>query len=67
MSDLSDNKPITIERLEAALDFLAELISTHPDGQNAMPIFVFLEAELAAMQKQEDQMSRVRARLKRST
>lgn len=60
-------EPITIERLECALDRLAEIMVTMgDDGRHYLPIYDRIESELESMRANEDRMSAVRKRLERS-
>ncbi|SHN18599.1 hypothetical protein [Roseibium suaedae] len=60
MSRRQSSKPITIERVAAALIKLAWLIERTPEGEKFLPLFERLENELAALQDKQDTMSRVR-------
>lgn len=56
-------QPITVERIERALDILANImVRSGPDGRVYLPLFENLEQELAALRAEEDVMSRVKAR-----
>ncbi|MDH7805509.1 hypothetical protein P3T33_000626 [Rhizobium sp. AN67] len=60
-------QPITIERVERALDKLAEIIVLlGENGINVLPIYDRLEKELAALRSSGSQMDEVRARAARS-
>jgi len=60
-------KPITIERIERALDRLAEImVDLGGDGPRCLPIYRRLEQELAALRETENEMSAVRERVRRS-
>lgn len=59
----SAKQPITAERIERALDHLAEIIvQLGEGGAHYLPIYERLENELAAMKAQEAMMERVRER-----
>jgi hypothetical protein len=59
-------QPITPERIERALDTLANvMVRSGPEGRVYLPLFENLEQELAKLRAEEDVMSRVRARAKR--
>lgn len=61
-------KPITPERIERALDRLAQImVDLGPDGPQCLPIYERLEQELAALQVTEYKMAAVRDRLTRSS
>ena len=56
-------QPITPERIERALDTLANImVRSGPEGRAYLPLFENLEQELATLRAEEDVMSRVRAR-----
>ncbi len=58
--------PLTVERLERALDDLAILIDDYGDrGRELLPMYKKLDTELADMRAEADLMASVRARLKR--
>jgi hypothetical protein len=58
-------KPLTVERLERALDLLAaEVIAFGDRGRELLPMYKRLETELANMRAEADLMVAVRARLK---
>lgn len=60
-------KPVTIERIERALDRLAEImIDLGEDGPKCLPIYERLETELATLRDSDDKMAAVRERAKRS-
>lgn len=57
--------PLTVERLERALDLLAaEIVAFGDRGRELLPMFQRLETELANMRAEADLMASVRARLK---
>ncbi|NTD85427.1 hypothetical protein [Agrobacterium tumefaciens] len=59
--------PLTVERVEQALDKLAEIIVfLGDDGVNLLPIFERVEADLETMKASTDRLASVRERLKRS-
>lgn len=63
--------PVTIERLESALDRLATaMVAYGPGAEAALPVYARLEAELAEMQRGEarraEAMEAVRIRARRS-
>lgn len=59
--------PLTVERVERALDKLAEIIVfLGDDGVNLLPIFERVEADLETMKASTDRLASVRERLKRS-
>ncbi|NTD96427.1 hypothetical protein G6M26_31940 [Agrobacterium tumefaciens] len=58
---------MTVERVEQALDKLAEIIVfLGDDGVNLLPIFERVEADLETMKASTDRLASVRERLKRS-
>lgn len=57
---------ITVERIERALDKLAEVMLAIPNGDRCLPIYERLETELAAYRAKEDKMAAVRERAHRS-
>lgn len=60
-------EPITIERVERALDKLAEaIILLGDDGVNVLPLYDHLESELETMKAHEVKMDKIRARAARS-
>lgn len=60
-------KGLTIDRVERALDKLAEtIVFLGDDGVNALPICERLERELADMKQHEAKMDEIRARAARS-
>lgn len=48
MTIAAAHKPVTLETLQACLEFVAELVEYRP---SAIPIFERLEAEIKAMQE----------------
>lgn len=59
--------PLTVERVERALDKLAEIIVfLGDDGVNVLPIYERLETELEPMKRFEAKMDEIRARAARS-
>ena len=67
MSRSRANAPITIERVERALDRLAEIIVfLGDDGVNVLPLYDRVESELETMKASTDRLALVRERLKRS-
>lgn len=64
---MAADEPITVERLERALDKLAAaMIRLGPKGPRALPIYERLERELEALRVVDDKMAAVRERLRRS-
>ena len=62
-----DPKVITPERLEAALDKLAEaMVRLGPKGVRVLPIYERLERDLEALRATEAKMARVYERARRS-
>jgi hypothetical protein len=60
-------RPVTAERLERALDRLAEImIDLGDEGRACIPIYERLDRELLAIRRAEDTMAAARARLTRS-
>ncbi len=58
---------VTAERIERALDRLAEIMVQFGDeGRQCLPIYRRLKEELAAYRSMEDDMSEIRERAKRS-
>lgn len=54
---------LTIERMERALDLLAQLmVKAGEQGRDLLPLFVDLEGELARVRAAEDAMARVHDR-----
>lgn len=54
------DRPVTIERVERALDKLAEMIvMMGDDGMKALPIYDRLESELEAMKAGADRLASV--------
>lgn len=63
----ANDAPLTVERVERALDKLAEIIVfLGDDGVNLLPIFERVEADLETMKASTDRLASVRERLKRS-
>ncbi|CCF19075.1 protein of unknown function [Pseudorhizobium banfieldiae] len=60
------NQQITPERIERALDRVAEIIVDLKDGQKCLPIYERLEAELKAMRAAENTMASVMQRVRGS-
>lgn len=61
------SKPITPERIENALDRLAELmVKLGEKGTLCLPIYERLESELEAIKTRDTQMAAVLARFKQS-
>lgn len=61
-------EPVTVERIEHALDGLARLmVDAGAAGRAYLPIFVRLERDLADMRDADDAMAAVIARARRST
>ncbi|MDH0613433.1 MULTISPECIES: hypothetical protein [unclassified Agrobacterium] len=61
------NEPVTAERIERALDKLAEIIVfLGDDGVEVLPIYERLEMELEPMKQLEAKMDEIRARAARS-
>lgn len=59
--------PVSVERVERALDKLAEIIVfLGDDGVNVLPIYERLEMELEPMKRFEAKMGEIRARAARS-
>ncbi len=59
--------PVTVERVERALDKLAEIIVfLGDDGINVLPIYERLEMELEPMKRFDAKMDEIRARAARS-
>lgn len=59
-------QPITPERIERALDTLANImVRSGPDGRVYLPLFENLEHELATLRAEEDVMSRAQFRVLR--
>ncbi|MBR0937293.1 hypothetical protein [Bradyrhizobium jicamae] len=54
--------PVTIERLEAALDLVSEVMVLH-DRSQFEPYVERLEREIAALRSKDDVMARARRRL----
>lgn len=60
-------KPLTIARLERALDVLAsDIIAFGDRGRELLPIYRRLEKELSAMRAEDALLSSVRARVTQS-
>lgn len=61
------SEPITVERIERALDTLAlVMVQSGEEGSVYLPIYQRLERELTELRAEEDAMSRVLARVRRS-
>ncbi|QSY95916.1 hypothetical protein J2J97_08400 [Rhizobium bangladeshense] len=59
--------PITIQRLEDALDRLAEaIVFMGDDGMKFLPIFRRVENELAELKRRHEEMAAILERVKRS-
>ena len=64
---MKTQKPITAERIEAALDRLAEImIDLGPEGAACLPIYERLERELELAKSVENKMASVMERARRS-
>lgn len=60
--------PMTIERVEAALDKLATImVAMGDDGPKLLPLYESIDADLKAMKAVDDGMAEVRARAKLSS
>ena len=60
-------QPITRERIERALDALAQwMVRLGPDGVKCLPFYERLERELDALSSTESKMAEIFARAKRS-
>lgn len=60
-------KPITVDRIERALDRLAQLmVDVGADGVRCLPIYERLESELHALKDRDGKMAAVLARVKQS-
>lgn len=61
------SQPITRERIERAMDALAQwMVRLGPDGVKCLPIYERLERELEALSSTESKMAEIFARAKRS-
>lgn len=61
------DESVTAERIERALDKLAEIIVLlGENGVNVLPIYDRLEKELAALQSSDSRMDEIRARAAQS-
>ncbi|MCZ7888086.1 hypothetical protein [Agrobacterium salinitolerans] len=59
--------PVTVERVERALDKLAEIIVfLGEEGVNVLPLYERLEVELEPMKQLEAKMDEIRTRATRS-
>lgn len=66
MATARAQQPITAERIEQALDRLAmEIKAFGHRGRVLLPMYAFLEEELAKIRRDEETMDAVLARLKR--
>lgn len=62
------SEPITVERIECALDTLAlVMVRSGEEGRVYLPLYQNLEQELTKLRAEEDAMSSVLARVRRST
>lgn len=62
------SRAITIDRIEDALDILAARIAAHGDkGRKLLPLYQSIERDLDAMKSEDDALSSVLARAKRSS
>jgi len=60
-------KPITLDRIEKALDYLAGAIVRHgAEGEKLLPIYERLEREADERRKVDEKLATVRARFQRS-
>lgn len=65
MRALNKAGAVTVERLEGALDCLAEvMVEMGNDGAVYLPIYERLERELAEMRSAQDKMTAIRERAK---
>lgn len=63
----SAGNPVTIQRLENALDRLAEaIVFMGDDGLKFLPVYRRVETELAAMKRCHEEMAAIRERVKQS-
>ncbi len=61
------DEPLTVERVERALDKLAEIIVfLGNDGQKMLPLYDHVEKELERMKQHNAKMDDIRARAARS-
>ena len=61
------DEPLTVQRVERALDKLAEtIVFLGDDGQKLLPLYDRLEKELAALKSSDSRMDEIRARAARS-
>ena len=61
------DEPLTVQRVERALDKLAEtIVFLGDDGQKLLPLYDRLEQELAALKSSDSRMDEIRARAARS-
>lgn len=59
-------KPVTVERIERALDRVAELIlGRASDGHRLLPLFDYLEKQLSEQQRKDDTWERIHWRASR--
>lgn len=57
-------KPVTVARIDRALDTLAEFMVSHgADGRACLPLYQKLEREAERLRAEDDAMARVRARI----
>ncbi len=64
---MASRPPVTIERLEVYLDFLAGFMVDHsPEFDNLLPIYERSEQEIRDRKKSVDKMSLIRERVRQS-
>jgi hypothetical protein len=62
------DKPVTVERIEAALDSVAgAIVKLGGRGEELLPLYDRLEDELRALRAKEDRLAAIRQRARRST
>lgn len=67
MTTAARTKPVTIDRIERAMDGLAAIIlAWKDDGKVFLPIYARLERELAQMRENDRMMSDITDRVRRS-
>lgn len=62
-----DDKPVTVARIEKALDRLADLMASDRRlARKLLPLYTWFEEEADALREQDEHLQRVLARARRS-